>query len=85
MKKQSEFLKLKSADFWKGLTVAVFSATSTSLGSAIAVATNFADFNWQIVVLSGAGGFVGYISKNFITNSEGQMLKTETKEDQPNA
>lgn len=77
MKKQSGFLKLKSADFWKGLIVAILSAAVTSLGAAISAATDFASFNWQLVVLSAAGGFVGYISKNFLSNSNGELLKTD--------
>lgn len=84
MKKQSDFLKLKSADFWKGLLVAILTAIFTSLSSAIGAATDFASFNWQIIVLSAAGGFVGYITKNFLTNSVGEIMKTEKEANNEN-
>lgn len=76
---KSEFLKLKRADFWKGLIVAVLTALLTGLSTAIAGATDFASFNWQSVVLASAGGFVAYMLKNLFTNSEGEILKTEQK------
>lgn len=75
----SSFLKLKKADFWKGLVVAILTAAVTALSSAIASATDFASFNWQSVVLAASGGFVAYILKNFFTNSEGQTFKPEAK------
>jgi zinc transporter ZupT len=77
--KKSEFLKLKSQDFWKGLIVAVLTAAVTGLSTAITNAADFASFNWQSVVLAAAGGFVAYILKNLFTNSEGEILKTEHK------
>lgn len=73
----SEFLKLKKADFWKGLFVAVLTAAITALSNSIATATDFASFNWQIIVLSSAGAFVAYITKNLFTNSDGKLLKSE--------
>lgn len=76
---KSEFLKLKRADFWKGLIVAVLTAAVTGLSTAISTATDFASFNWQSVVLASAGGFVAYILKNLFTNSEGDILKAEPK------
>lgn len=76
---RSEFLKLKKADFWKGLIVAILTAGVTTLSTAIANANDFASFNWQSVVLAAAGGFVAYIVKNFFTNSEGQTFKQEAK------
>lgn len=75
----SEFLKLKKADFWKGLVVAILTAGVTALSTAISNATDFASFNWQSVVLASAGGFVAYILKNLFTNSNGEAFKPETK------
>lgn len=75
----SEFLKLKKSDFWKGLIVAVLTACFTGLSSAITNATDFASFNWQSVALASAGGFVAYIIKNLFTNSNGEMLKGENQ------
>jgi len=75
--KKSEFGKLKTFDFWKGLIVAMLTAGITSLGSIIESATSFEAFNWQGVVLAAVGAFVAYIIKQFITNSEGEILKKE--------
>ena len=77
MKKQSEFLKLKSKDFWKGLVMAILSAAFTALTTALGSATGFDTFNWQMVVLGGVSGFAAYMLKNFFTNSDGEILKTE--------
>lgn len=74
----SEFLKLKKADFWKGLLVAVLTACFTALTSAITNATDFASFNWQSVVLAAVSGFVAYLSKNLFTNSAGEIFKKES-------
>ena len=76
-KRNSEFLKLTKADFWKGSIVAILTAGFTALSTAISGASDFASFNWQSVILGGAGGFVAYIIKNFFTNSEGETFKSE--------
>lgn len=75
----SQFLRLKKADFWKGLVVAVLTAGVTALSTAITNATDFASFNWQPVVLSSLGAFVAYLTKNIFTNSDGKILKNESK------
>ena len=77
MNTNSDFLKLKSIDFWKGLIMAVLSSAFTALVSVIQTATDFKTFNWQMVVLSGVGGFVAYLTKNFFSNSNGEVLKKE--------
>lgn len=77
MKQNSEFLKLKKADFWKGLIVSVLTAAVTSLYNALLAATDFASFNWQSVVIASGAGFVGYILKNLFSNSDGEILKKE--------
>jgi len=74
---KSEFLKLKKADFWKGLVVSVLSAAVTALYTAVTSAVDFASFNWQSVILSAAGGFIAYITKNLFTNSDGETFKSE--------
>lgn len=76
----SEFLKLKKADFWKGLIVSVLSAAIAALYTAITSATDFASFNWQSVVLAAAGSFVAYVTKNLFTNSDGETFKGEKSE-----
>lgn len=73
----SEFLKLKKADFWKGLIVAILTAVVMALQSALTNASDFASINWQSVAIAAGSGFVAYIIKNFFTNSDGQMMKGE--------
>lgn len=77
--KQSEFGKLKTTDFWKGLVVAVFSAVVTALGSAFESLDDLSKFNWQVVVIAAGAGFIGYIGKNLVSNSDGQVLTKEKK------
>lgn len=73
----SEFLKLKKVDFWKGLIIAVLTAGITSLSTVLSNATDFASLNWQSIVIASIGGFVAYITKNLFTNSNGELLKKE--------
>jgi hypothetical protein len=75
----SEFLKLKKSDFWKGLIVAVLTAGFTAVSSAVASANDFSSFNWQSVALASLGGFSAYIVKNLLTNSDGDTLKKDKK------
>lgn len=77
-KKNSEFGKLAKIDFWKGLIVAILSAISVTFINITGQASDFQSINWQLISLSAAGAFVGYLVKNFITNSEGDILKKES-------
>lgn len=75
----SKFLQLKTADFWKGLITAILSAVTTAL---ISVFTNLSDLkliNWNIVLIAGGAGFLGYIQKQLFTNSDGETFKVENK------
>lgn len=83
MKKKSEFLKLKSKDFWEGLVMASFSSAASSIGTALAMVTNLAEFKWNTLIAAFAIGFgiglSGYLSTHLFTNSDGDMLKKEVK------
>ena len=79
MKKQSEFGKLNTPDFWKGLVVAGFSTATTALIAVLDSTEDFTSFKWQGVVLAAIGGFAGYISKNLLSNSDGQVFTAEKK------
>ena len=80
---KSEFGKLKTIDFWKALIVAGFSSAFTTLSTAIAIITDFTDFDWKILLVAFGvgmlGGFSGYLTKNLFTNSNGEPFKTENK------
>jgi len=75
----SKFLQLKKTDFWKGIIVATLSTACTGLCMALDMAVDFASFNWQIILLSAASGFVSYITKNLLTNSNGEAFRKERK------
>ena len=75
----STFLKLKSKDFWHGLLYAIFSSLGTGALAAIGSALKFNEVNFQLILLAGLGGFVGYIMKTFFSNSDGQPFKSEIK------
>lgn len=78
-KKQSNFGQLKSADFWKGLVVAGFSAATLAIIQGVEAIEDFSSFKWQRVVLAAIGGFVGYVMKNLFSNSDGQPFTKEQK------
>lgn len=77
--KKSGFLKLNSRDFWRGLIVSGITAGLTALSSALSSASDFANFNWQGVLLAAAGGFVSYITLNLFTNSSGEAKQDDNK------
>ena len=72
---KSNFLSLNWADFGKGLLVAVLSAvlgvvtTSLNAGSLT--------FDWKVIGTVALSAGLAYITKNFFSNSVGQVLKTE--------
>jgi hypothetical protein len=74
----SEFLKLKSVDFWKGLLVAVLTAAINSAYQLLLTSNDFNNINWQSIGIAAATAFLGYIIKNFLSNSNGQILKKES-------
>ena len=76
---ESAFLKLKSKDFWHGLISAIISAMVTASLTAIGSALKFNEVNLQFIFLAGLGGFIGFIGKTFLSNSDGQPFKTENK------
>ena len=82
--KNSEFLKLKKSDFWKGLIVACFGSAISTISTAISMITDYTDFKWKTLLYAFLIGFIsglsGYLSKNLFTNSNGDPLKKEVKE-----
>ena len=73
--KNSEFLKLGKADFWKGLLLSVLTAGVTAACTALTSASTLAEINWQGVGIAAAGAFLAYIIKNLLTNEQGEILK----------
>jgi hypothetical protein len=74
----SKFLHFPNLNEWqKGLLVAIFTAPVTMIYQSLMTNPDIFQFDWkQIIGISIAGG-LGYILKNFLTNSDGQTLTTE--------
>ena len=74
---RSKFLRLNSQDFIKGLIVVVFCTFLTGFYQLIA---NGGVINWitiKPVVIAAIGSGVSYLTKNLLTNSKGQFMKSE--------
>jgi hypothetical protein len=70
--------KLHLNDFIKGAIIAFLTAILTGVYTAIE-AGSFS-FTWDFfkpIVLAGVGGAIAYILKNYLTNSDGKLLKKE--------
>jgi hypothetical protein len=76
---RSKFLRLNSRDLIKGIIVTVICAFITGLYSLIA---NGFELNWvtiKPVVIAAIGAGVSYMTKNLLTNSDGDFLNFEQK------
>ena len=79
---RSNFLSLNTRDFIKGLIVAVICTFLTGFYQLIA---NGGTINWltiKPVVIAAIGSGIAYLTKNLLTNSKGDFMKTETEEKQ---
>lgn len=74
---RSDFLHLNSRDFYKGLIVAVICTFITGLYQVVA---NGGIINWitmKPVVIAAIGAGISYLTKNLLTNSNGEFMKYE--------
>jgi hypothetical protein len=74
---KSKFLRLNRQDFIKGLIVVMFCTFITGFYQLIA---NGGTINWltvKPVIIAAIGSGVSYLTKNLLTNSKGQFMKTE--------
>lgn len=74
---ESKFLKLNKRDFIHGLIVAIFCTFLTGFYQLI---TNGGTINWMTmkpVVIAAIGSGVSYLTKNLLTNSKGQFMRSE--------
>ena len=77
---RSEFLRLNTRDFIKGMIVVVICTFITGIYQLIA---NGGAVNWltvKPVVIAAIGSAVSYLTKNLLTNSKGDFMKTESIE-----
>jgi len=72
----SPFLTLNNKDFIKGLVVAIFSAAVTILYTSIQAGDFVID--WKAIGMAALSAALAYITKNFLTNSNSELLKKET-------
>jgi hypothetical protein len=74
---RSKFLRLNSHDFVQGLIVVIFCTFITGFYQLFA---NGGVINWitiKPVVIAAIGSGVSYLTKNLLTNSKGQFMKSE--------
>lgn len=72
----SSFLALNTKDFLKGLIVAVLSAVVTILYSSLQAGDFVID--WKSIGMAALSAALAYVTKNFFTNSNNELLKKET-------
>jgi hypothetical protein len=74
---RSKYLRLNSRDFIKGLIVVIFCTFLTGFYQLIA---NGGTINWitmKPVIIAAIGSGVSYLTKNLLTNSKGQFMRSE--------
>lgn len=73
--KNSSFFSLNARDWFKGLVVAIITAIITVVYNTIQAGTLL--FDWKSIGFAALSAALAYILKNFLTNSNDQILKRE--------
>jgi len=74
---RSKFLKLNTHDFIRGLIVVVICTFITGIYQLLA---NGGTVNWltvKPVIIAAIGAGISYLTKNLLSNSQGDFLKSE--------
>jgi hypothetical protein len=74
---KSKFLRLSARDFIQGLIVAIICALLTGFYQLLA---SGGEINWMTirpVIIAAIGAGVSYLTKNLLTNSKGQFMRSE--------
>ena len=74
---RSKFLRLDSRDFIKGLIVVFICALVTGTYQIIANGGVLNSSTMKPVVIAATGAAISYLTKNLLTNSQGDFMKTE--------
>ncbi len=75
------FLQLKQSDILKGFITAVMMVLVTYAGQCLSVGNFPTDkATWVLELKFAFGAGLGYLLKNFFTNSDGKFLKSENKD-----
>lgn len=70
----SNMFSLNVQDLAKGLIVAVIAAVVTTLANAMNVpGFDFETFNWSTLLSVAVSAGIGYLSKNFLSDSSGKF------------
>lgn len=77
--KSTPFLSLQWKDAIKGLIVSVLTSTLTGVYDIIANGTMPTTEQWKSIAIAGATAGVGYVIKNWLTNSNDEFAKPEPK------
>lgn len=75
---KSTFLSWNWRDFIKGLVVAVITPIVPIVQQSITAGTLV--FDWKVIGVAAAGGFVAYMVKNFFTDDTKEAVKTLAKQ-----
>lgn len=75
----SPFLTLNSRDFIRGLFVAVLTAVVTFMYTSLQ--TGSLTFDWKAIGMAALSSALAYIMKNLLTNSNDELLKSESIKD----
>jgi hypothetical protein len=78
--KRSNFLSLNATDFLKGFVMVIITALLTGIYQLL---TNGGTLDWitlKPVLLSAVAAGLGYIIKNYLTNSQGEVFRTENSD-----
>jgi hypothetical protein len=71
---RSKYLRLNSRDFIKGLIVTLFCTLITGLYQLIASGFTFNWITLKPVVIATIGAGISYLTKNLLTNSNGDFM-----------
>jgi hypothetical protein len=81
--KLSKFLTVSAPDFIKGLAVYVLTALTGVVAWGLTQLTSVGVFNFDIIWQSAILAAIGYILKQLLTNSNGELLKAEVPKADP--
>lgn len=74
---RSDFLRLNSRDFYKGLIVVTICTLVTGTYQVIANGGILSWLTFKPVVIAVIGAAISYLTKNLLTNSQGDFMKSE--------
>lgn len=77
--KNSGFLSLGLKDLFKGMIVSILTVVLTGLIASLETGTLPSVHTLKALAITGAGAGLAYLLKNWLTNSNDQLLKKEAK------